>query len=142
MILTLMYQNYNKDVVEGRTGFGHVYSNIVILELNYRITPTKNFRTEIQHMSTKQDQQSWAVLLAEYSIAPHWFIAGFDEWNYGNDVSSRQIHYFTGNLGYSRNANRITIGYGRQRAGIFCVGGVCRNVPASSGFTLSITSSF
>ncbi|MBL0258787.1 MAG: hypothetical protein IPQ03_15190 [Bacteroidetes bacterium] len=142
MILTLMYPTYNKDVVAGRTGFGHVYSNIVILELNYRITPTKNFRTEIQHMSTKQDQQSWAVLLAEYSIAPHWFIAGFDEWNYGNDVSSRQIHYFTGNLGYSRNANRITIGYGRQRAGIFCVGGVCRNVPASSGFTLSITSSF
>lgn len=142
MILTYMYQNYNKDVVEGRTGFGHVYSHIVVLEMNYRMTSTKNFRTELQHMYTKQDQQSWAVLLAEYSIAPHWFIAGFDEWNYGNDVKSRQIHYFTGNLGYSRNANRITIGYGRQRAGIFCVGGVCRNVPASSGFTLSVTSSF
>ncbi|HNP97984.1 MAG TPA: DUF6029 family protein [Bacteroidia bacterium] len=142
MILTYMYQNYNKDVVEGRTGFGHVYAHIAVLELNYRITSTKNFRTELQHMYTKQDQQSWAVLLAEYSIAPHWFIAGFDEWNYGNDVSSRQIHYFTGNIGYTKNANRFTIGYGRQRAGIFCVGGVCRNVPASSGFTLSITSSF
>lgn len=142
MILSYMYQNYNKDIVEGRTGFGNVYSHIAVLELNYRMTSTKNLRTELQHMYTKQDQQSWAVLLVEYSIAPHWFIAGFDQWNYGNDISSRQIHYFTGNLGYNRNANRITVGYGRQRAGIFCVGGVCRNVPASSGFTLSITSSF
>jgi hypothetical protein len=32
--------------------------------------------------------------------------------------------------------------YGKQRAGIFCVGGVCRNVPASNGFAISITSSF
>lgn len=142
MILSYMYQNYNKDIVEGRTGFGNVYSHIAVLELNYRMTSTKNLRTELQHMYTKQDQQSWAVLLVEYSIAPQWFIAGFDQWNYGNDISSRQIHYFTGNLGYNRNANRITVGYGRQRAGIFCVGGVCRNVPASSGFTLSITSSF
>jgi len=32
--------------------------------------------------------------------------------------------------------------YGKQREGIFCVGGVCRNVPASNGVTLTITSSF
>lgn len=142
MILTYMYLNYNKDIVEGRTGFGHVFAHIGILELNYRISSKHNFRTELQHMYTEQDQQSWAVLLAEYSIAPNWFIAGFDEYNYGNDNADRRIHYFTGNLGYNRNANRITVGYGRQRAGIFCVGGVCRNVPASSGFTLSVTSSF
>ena len=32
--------------------------------------------------------------------------------------------------------------YGKQRAGVFCVGGVCRAVPASNGLTFSFTSSF
>jgi len=34
------------------------------------------------------------------------------------------------------------VNYGRQRAGIFCVGGVCRQVPAANGLTLSVTSTF
>jgi hypothetical protein len=34
------------------------------------------------------------------------------------------------------------LAYGRQREGLLCVGGVCRQVPAASGFMLTITSSF
>jgi len=30
---SLIYINYNKDVVEGRTGFGHVYSTIGIVRI-------------------------------------------------------------------------------------------------------------
>ena len=48
----------------------------------------------------------------------------------------------TPSVGYTNKANRISLGYGRQRAGIFCVGGVCRTVPASNGLSISITSSF
>lgn len=140
--LTYMYQNYNKDVVEGRTGFGHVYAHITILELNIKLSSKRNLRTELQHLYTRQDKQSWALALAEYTIAPHWFIAAFDLYNYGNDNSSQRFHYATGQIGFNKNANRITVGYGRQRAGILCVGGVCRNVPASNGFSLSVTSSF
>ena len=44
--------------------------------------------------------------------------------------------------GNSKGTNRIQVGYGKQSADIFCVGGVCKNVTAGSDLTLSITSSF
>jgi hypothetical protein len=34
------------------------------------------------------------------------------------------------------------LGYGKRRAGIFCIGGVCRAVPASNGIEINITSTF
>ena len=37
---------------------------------------------------------------------------------------------------------RLMIGWARQRAGLLCVGGVCRFVPASNGVTLTISSRF
>jgi hypothetical protein len=45
-------------------------------------------------------------------------------------------------VAYNNDANRIQLSYGKQRAGVVCVGGVCRVVPASNGFTISITTSF
>jgi hypothetical protein len=142
MILTYMYQNYNKDVVEGREGFGHIYSNIGVLEAQYRITSKYSIRTELQGLLTDKDFGSWTMALAEFSVSPHWFVAVIDQYNYGNKNPDKRIHYYVGQFGYNRGANRITVGYGRQRAGILCVGGVCRNVPSANGFTLSVTSSF
>ena len=142
MTLTYVYLDYNKGVIEGRPVFGHVYSHIGMAEFNWKLSAKKALRSELQHLYTKQDQQSWALWLVEYSLAPHWFVAGFDQYNYGNNIPDNRLHYYTLRSGYHRAANRIALGYGRQRAGILCVGGVCRNVPASNGFTLSITSSF
>ena len=31
---------------------------------------------------------------------------------------------------------------GKQREGLLCIGGVCRQVPASNGMTFSLTTSF
>ena len=93
-------------------------------------------------MYTQQDLGSWAMALVEYSAAPHWFFTVFDEWNYGNPDPVRRAHYYNVNVAYVFGANRIAFGYGRQRAGLLCVGGICRVVPASSGFTLSIFSTF
>ncbi len=41
-----------------------------------------------------------------------------------------------------KGSTRIAVGYGKKRAGIFCVGGVCKEVPSSNGFNLTISSSF
>lgn len=142
LILTYVYINYNKDVIEGRPGFGHVYSHIGIAEFNWKIGSKHNLRTELQHLYTQQDNKSWALLLAEYTVAPHWFFAGFSEYNYANSNSDKKFNYYNLSLGYTNKANRIAVGYGRQRAGLFCVGGICRTVPASNGFNISITSSF
>jgi hypothetical protein len=65
-----------------------------------------------------------------------------DQYNYGNPESQLKLHYFLVTAGYTKGPHRISMSYGKQRAGIFCVGGVCRNVPASNGIAISITSSF
>jgi hypothetical protein len=142
--MTLFYANfaYNKDVVQGLVGFGTIYSNIEVIDLTYKFSSTKALRIELEGLQTKQDMGDWFAGLLEYSVSPNWFFAGLAQFNYGNPNEAMRLWYPTASLGYIRNATRITLGYGRQRAGIFCVGGICRNVPASNGLTISISSSF
>ncbi len=137
-----MYIVYNKNIIQGIPGYGTFYSHIGVVEMFFKLTEKRTLRTELQHLYTEQDQKSWMMGLLEYTIAPHWFVAVLDQYNYGNPVAAKAIHYYNFQLGYTRNSNRIVLGYGKQREGIFCVGGVCRAVPASNGITLSITSSF
>lgn len=135
---------FNQAVIQGKTPQDHpdIYANIGVIDLTYKLNKKHSIRGEFQGLFTKQDQQDWATVLIEYSYAPHWFIAVMDQFNYGNLIKEERIHYYFASVGYIRGTNRVQIGYGRQRAGLFCVGGVCRNVPAASGLTLSITSSF
>jgi hypothetical protein len=137
-----LYWVYNKDVVQGLSGFGTIYAHMGVVDISYKFTEKKALRGELQFLSTKQDEGSWAMALLEYTIAPNWFFAVIDQYNYGNPQPEKRLHYLTGSLGFTQKANRIMLTVGRQREGIFCVGGVCRNVPASNGVTLSITSSF
>ena len=141
---TVMYLNwvYNKDVIQGLSGFGTIFADMAVVDVAYKINSSHTIRIEAQSLLSKQDFGSWAMGMIEYTFAPNWFVAVVDQYNYGNSDSSKQIHYITGNTGFNKNGNRIMLQYGRQRAGIFCVGGVCRNVPASNGFSISITSSF
>jgi hypothetical protein len=136
------HQEYNKDVLQGLSGYGIVKSNIFVADINYKLKPKHNLRTELQLLTTKQDKGNWLMVLMEYSIAPHWFFTVFDMYNYGNPKPDKRIHYYSGNFAYSNKGTRIQLGYGRVWEGIICVGGVCRNVPASNGFTINITSSF
>jgi hypothetical protein len=142
-IFTYLNQTYNKDVIEGHVNeYGHVYANIGIADVTYNITTKHSIRAELQGLWTKQDQGDWMAFLAEYTISPAWFFSIQDQWNYGNTDASLRIHYFLVNAGYTYHTTRISLSYGRQRAGLLCVGGVCRYVPAASGATLTITSSF
>lgn len=110
---------------------------------------------------TPVDKGNWATLLVEYTFNSHWFASIMDQWNMPNDnlnavyhveesdsyiskfrPEKNGVHHLYFSAGYINGATRITAGYGRQRAGLFCVGGVCRPVPASNGLTLNITHSF
>ncbi len=141
---TVSYFNiaYNKDVVEGVAGYGMVNANIAVLDMTYKISMRKSLRWEIQGLFSKDDKGDWASVLLEYNVAPKWFFAVSDEYNYGNPHEEKQVHYYSVNAGYKKGASRIELGYGRQRDGILCVGGVCRRVPSSSGFYITISSSF
>jgi hypothetical protein len=144
--LMYMYFAYNKDIVQfqnyASSLYGTIRGHIVVLDVNYKFSKKVGLHAELQNLYTKQDEGSWAMALLELSISPHWFIAVLDQYNYGNTVKIERVHYVTGSVGYTRGAHRFMATYGRQRAGIFCVGGVCRNVPASNGLTLSVSTSF
>jgi hypothetical protein len=141
---TFTYLNffYNIDVVQGLIGHGTVNAHMGVADITYKLTSSHTIRTELQTLQTKQDMGSWGMGLVEYTYAPNWFVAVLDQYNYGNNETDKRIHYVTGSVGYNYNTSRIALTYGKQRAGIVCVGGVCRNVPASNGLLLSITSSF
>ena len=142
--LIATYSNilYNMSVVQGLVGKGTIYANVEVLEINYKLNGKNAIKCELQALQTKQDKGDWVTGLVEYSIAPHWFFAVMDQYNIGNPINSEKVHYPIGSVGYLHETHRIQLTYGRQRAGIFCIGGVCRAVPASNGLTITITSSF
>jgi Family of unknown function (DUF6029) len=143
--LSFLHFNYDMGLFHQLTGFSsstNVTADVQVLEASYKVRKKQTLRMEFQHCLTKQEFGSWAMILAEYTIAPHFFLAVFDEYNYGNAEVAKRLHYFTGTGGINYQNYRVQAGYGRQRAGVLCVGGVCRTVPASNGFSLSITGSF
>jgi len=144
--LMYMYFEYDKDIVQFQnyttTVYGLVKGHIIVADFNYKLTKKAALHVELQNLYTKQDFGSWAMALVELSLAPHWFFSVIDQYNYGNPDKAQRIHYVTGTVTYIRGPHRLMATYGRQRAGIFCVGGVCRNVPASNGLTVSVTTSF
>lgn len=129
---------------------GIVNANVHVLETQVRIKKGHSLRTELQALFTgidektgdKQDKGDWATLLAEYSVSPHWFFSVLDQYNYGNPDPEKQVHYLYATAGRIEGPHRLSVGYGKRREGIFCIGGVCRAVPASNGFEITFTSSF
>lgn len=136
--LNLMYMNqrYNKTVIEGEGGM--VRSNIFIADGLYQLAPKAKLRTELQYLQTADDQGDWLFGLLELSLAPRWMFTVSDMWNNG----STKTHYYQGSVTYNIRSHRIQAGYGRTRAGYDCSGGVCRYVPATTGFTLSYNYNF
>ncbi|MEZ4721990.1 MAG: DUF6029 family protein [Flavobacteriales bacterium] len=139
---TYAYLEANIDVTQGTALGKNVYAHIAVLDGLYKLGKKHSIRTELQHMWTEQHLGNWAFAMIEYGYSPHWFITILNQYNYGNPIKALQVNYPTAQIAYINKANRISLAYGRQRAGIFCVGGVCRPVPAANGFTLAVTSSF
>ena len=136
-----MYEGFNIYEVQGHDG-PYIHAHILIADMTYKLTPTKAIRFEAQTLITKQDQGDWVYGLLEYSIAPKWFFSIADLYNAGNEDTGQRFHYPMAAIAYNNDANRIQVSYGRQKAGVVCVGGVCREVPSANGLTISITSSF
>ncbi|MCD4791693.1 MAG: DUF6029 family protein [Bacteroidales bacterium] len=141
-----MYEDYNKYIIQGKDSTLH--ADIGVLDFTYKLSSKHAVRFEGQILSVNEndageinDYGDWYMGMIEYTFSPHWFIAASDQYNTGNSHHN-SAHYYNFSAGYTKGANRIQIGYGRQREGIVCVGGVCRNVPAASGFNFTLTSSF
>jgi len=146
---------YDQDVIEGRatineTKYGVIHARFAVLEMLFRTGKGQSLRTELQWMGVTHQPGAelnltngdWAMLLLEYAISPSWFFTVFDEYNYGNANPELQIHYPNATVAYVHDALRVQGGYGRVRGGILCVGGICRPVPASNGFSLGVQYTF
>ena len=140
LIGSFINTEYNSKIIVGYDYLGMIKANIIVLEAQYKLKAKHALRTEVQYLSTKQHEGNWAMGLIEYTVSPNYFFALQNMYNYGNN--SNKIHYPNLSAGYTKGANRFALGYGKQRQGINCVGGVCREVPKSNGISLSITSSF
>jgi len=140
---TFYYLEFNTNVNQVTPEFyGMLYATIHVLDVNYKINPRNSFRAELQNLLTDQDRKDWATVVMEYTFSPHWTFGLIDQYNYGNDKEEDRIHYLFGTVGYNHEGSRLTLGYGKRREGIFCIGGVCRQVPASNGLEITITSTF
>ena len=125
---------------------GIITSHVGVVEFGYKINKAHSIRVELQELVTNKgagrDKGDWATAVLEYNYKSNWFFGVMDQYNYSNPEEDLRIHYIIGTVGYVEGSTRFTLSVGRQRAGLFCVGGVCRNVPASNGLTLSFTQSF
>lgn len=142
LLVSYLNLTYDIAVIEGHPGEEVVKANIFIVDGTYKLTEKQAIKVEYQHLFTKQDEGEWLQFLVEYTFAPKWYFTISDQYNYGNPDKDRRFHYPTLSAGYTRGSNRLSVTYGKQREGIVCVGGVCRNVPASNGLTITLTSSF
>ncbi len=141
-LISWVRMNYNIDVIEGHPGEEMVKANIFIADVTYKFSTRNAVKAEVQHLATRQDEGNWMQAMAEFTFSPRWFFTLMDQYNYGNDDKDRRFHYPTVAVGYTQDSNRLSLSYGKQREGIICVGGVCRNVPASNGLSITLTSSF
>lgn len=116
--------------------------NAGVLELIYNFKPQHSIRMELQGAFSEQYRGDMAMLLLEYGWSPHWFFSVQNIWNYGHTDESLRLMYPIGSVTYYQGQTRIQVSYGRQQAGIFCVGGICRVVPPSNGLSLSVTTNF
>ena len=132
-------QYYDKRWLEGGE---LVKTNIVTAEATYNFTPTRSLRVEAEHMWADADKKNWAGATVEFNVNDKLSFYVWDIYNYGNDHEEDQTHYYNAGGAYRFGATRIAANYGRQRGGLVCVGGVCRFVPESTGFTLSISTAF
>lgn len=113
-------------------------TNIFVADMLYKWTPTLSTRLELQYLLSKDDDKDWVAALAEVNFAPHWSIYVSDMYNHGKT----NLHYYNAGVSYTKSRTRIQLSYGRNRAGVVCSGGVCRNIPAYTGANLMITTSF
>ncbi|MEO9964884.1 MAG: DUF6029 family protein [Reichenbachiella sp.] len=138
LTLTYINQKYNKEQVEGVPS-DLIETQIGVIEILQKLASRKSIRLEVQHLWTDQDMKNWAAGLIEFNMAPNWSFYLLDQFNYGG---TDEVHYYQAGLAYMKGSTRIGANYGRQRGGLLCVGGVCRFVPAATGLSVSVSTTF
>lgn len=118
---------------------GDIRAQIAVVEGTRRFSGAKALRMELQHLWTEDDDKNWAAAVIEYYFNSSIGVYVADSWNYGGPNND---HFYNVGGSYSKGRARFSLNYGRQRGGLICVGGVCREVPESSGVTANLVVTF
>jgi hypothetical protein len=119
-----------------------VNANTLVFDNTLRLKKTKSIRLEIQHQWANGGFGNWAASQLEYNFNAIWSVFALDIYNYRNKTPADKLHYYNLGTTFSKGAYRVQLGYGRQRGGLICVGGVCRFVPQSAGLNVGLNYSF
>lgn len=132
----LMYQGYNKKIVEGHGDM--VHAGIAVVEAKYALNKNVQMRAEVQYLYTKQDLGQWFFALYEISLWKQLMLSAQYQYNigYGNE-DPEDRHFYTVAATWQRKAHRLMAGYTKTRAGYNCSGGVCRYVPKQEGVNIT-----
>ncbi|MDR1973806.1 MAG: DUF6029 family protein [Bacteroidales bacterium] len=141
--LMYMYEIFNQEIAGTHYGDGKtINAHIIVGEVTYSFLKKHALRFEGQYMSTKHGEGDWLMGTLEYTFAPKWYFSIADMWNMGNPDKSKRLHYYYATVAFVHDATRVALSYGRVRQGVVCAGGVCRELPASNGLLLTLTTSF
>lgn len=133
-------------IVEGHAGELH-HNHVLVGDVTWKINKKNVLRFEAEWMGSDSQYDAsvddkragdWIMGLVEYNFTSAFFLSVSDQYCYNDGIGN----YYNVSVGYTKGASRMQIGYGKQREGIICIGGVCRQVPASNGLTFSLTTSF
>ena len=150
--LGFQYVLYNRPIYQG-DGLNipaeyNVNSYTPFFEITHKLPKKMSYRIEVQYQYVPADFGQWMYGLFEFNIAPHFSLAASDMWNFKpntnniDQIYQTQHHFYSIFASYTHGANRFSLNYVKQVAGIVCTGGVCRYEPAFSGVKFSITSTF
>ena len=131
----LMYQTYNKRIVEGHGDL--IRSGIGVVEAKYATSKNVQMRAELQYLYTKQDEGQWVAALYELSLWRKLVLSGQWMYNIGYAHEQTHEHFYTFAATYTHGAHRVMAGYTKTREGFNCSGGVCRYVPKQEGVSLT-----
>jgi hypothetical protein len=138
-----MHQIFNQDISGTHYGDGEtINAHIFVADATHSFSRTNALRMETQYMLAKGGEGDWVKAMVEYTIAPKWFFSISDLWNAGNADKDKRLHYYYATVAFVHDATRVAMSYGRIRQGIVCAGGVCRELPASNGLMITLTTSF
>ena len=137
-----MNQYYNKKYIEGNFGAKPIVTNIGVIESTHKLRNGKSIRIEAQKLWSDSKDHNWVGGTFEFNFNSKFSLYINNIYNGGDDSSTDKTHYYNAGGSFTKGATRVGLNYGRQRAGLLCVGGVCRFVPEATGLTASVTMAF
>ncbi len=108
--------------------------NVFVLENQYNFNSKTSIRAELQYLYSQEREKDWMAALIEVGIAPHWSFTVSDMYNHG----SSKEHYWNVSASWAMNSFKCIVGFGRNREGMVCSGGVCRWQPEYKGAFLRL----